>query len=201
MKSKVNARTLGQLLLSLAGLLALNWIDIHAVEIHYNTSIHEFVAEFDVTGYAVLNVFLCLVTSYFLSCLFSWSKSTWSLMYAFYVLLLCTCVPNLIAANSAVYLSMHFTRSAKLFNTILMVKNSIKLLAFLLLAGGIWMRYKDRHSMVTTTLLLSSIVISGVLYEFSTFAYAWYFYLGLFGLVPIFYLTMRQNELRIPKDR
>ena len=90
---------------------------------------------------------------------------------------------------------------AKLFNTILMVKNSIKLLAFLLLAGGIWMRYKDRHSMVTTTLLLSSIVISGVLYEFSTFAYAWYFYLGLFGLVPIFYLTMRQNELRIPKDR
>ena len=60
MKSKVNSRTLGQLLLSLAGLLALNWIDIHAVEIHYNTSIHEFVAEFDVTGYAVLNVFLCL---------------------------------------------------------------------------------------------------------------------------------------------
>ena len=41
MKSKVNARTLGQLLLSLAGLLALNWIDIHAVEIHYNTTIHE----------------------------------------------------------------------------------------------------------------------------------------------------------------
>lgn len=200
MTSKKNWRTVLQIVFSVLGICALNWIDLHAVDIHYDENLHEFIAQYDTTGYAIFNVVLCLITSYFLARLFSWSKSTWSLMFAFYMLLLCTCVPYLIAANSAMYLSMQFSRSASFFHSILLVKNGIKIIAFLLLAAGIWMRYKDRHSPITIGLLLLSTVISSVLYEFSTFAYAWYFYLGLFGMIPIFYLALRQNQLKIPRD-
>ncbi len=190
-----------QLLISAAGILILSWIDLNAVAIHYNETINEFVAEYDTTGFAILNVVLCLFTSYFLARLLSWSKSTWSLMFVIYTLMLCAFVPKLIAITSAVYLSLHFMSSARLFGSVLAVRTVIIVIAFILLIAGIVMRCRDRHSPVTMTLLSLSTIISCIMYEFSTFAYAWYFYLGLLGMLPIFWLAMRQNHLKIPRDK
>ena len=122
-----------QLLISAAGILILSWIDLNAVAIHYNETINEFVAEYDTTGFAILNVVLCLFTSYFLARLLSWSKSTWSLMFVIYTLMLCAFVPKLIAINSAVYLSLHFMSSARLFGSVLAVRTVIIVIAFILL--------------------------------------------------------------------
>lgn len=183
------------------GLFTLSWIDFYSTTIYFSEKLNQFVAIHEQTWYPVINVLICLVTSYFLGKIFSFSKNTWPLVFDFYLLLLCVCVPNLIASNSAVYLSLSFTRSAKFFELIMLIKNYIKGIAFVILLAAIFFRKKNRHSATTITLLFIVAIVCAILYEFETFAYAWYFYFGLLGIVPIIYLAMRQNELKIPREK
>ncbi|WP_281522218.1 hypothetical protein [Dubosiella newyorkensis] len=196
---KKQIKTGVEILISILGLLALYWIDLYAIKIQFSEHLNKFVTVHDEVWFPILNVLVCLMTSYFLGRLFSWSKNTWGLVLVFYLFLLCACVPNLIVANSAVYLSVSFMRSARFFQTILQIKSVIKAISLCLLVVGILLRKQNRHSRYTIGFLFASAILSSILYEFSTFAYAWYFYLGILGILPILYLAMRQNELRIPR--
>ena len=129
--------------------------------------------------------------------IFSFSKCTWQLVLTFYALLMSIFVPSVLSENSAIYLSIQVTRTARFFWEVMSVRVFFRIVSGIFLAFGIYFRYKNRHSNITLFFLTISFVLSAIIYELTTFTDASYFYLGLFGLTPVLALAMHQNLSRV----
>ena len=146
---------------------------------------------------SLFNILVCLVTSYFLGNIFSFSKCTWQLVLTFYALLMSIFVPSVLSENSALYLSLHVTKTANFFSDVMNVRVMFRVISGALLFLGIYFRFKNRHSITTLAFLTCSFVISAIIYELTTFTDALYFYMGVFGMAPILFLAMHQNQSKV----
>ena len=182
MKQKLKFNIFLQILLTIVGILFLTWANANYVD-NFKTSL--------------LNIFVCLLTSYFLGNIFSFSKCTWQLVLVFYALLMSIFVPSVLSENSAIYLSVHMTKTARFFWQIMNVRIFFRVVSGFFVTFGVYFRYKNRHSITTLALLTVSFIISAIIYELTTFTDAMYFYLGIVGLLPILFLAMHQNQSRI----
>ena len=182
MKQKLKFTIFLQCILSIVGLLFLTWVNAHYVDL-FKTSL--------------LNIAMCLLTSYLLGNIFSFSKCTWQLVLVFYALLMSIFVPAVLSANSAIYLSVQMTKTARFFWQVMNVRIFFRVVSGFFLFFGVYFRYKNRHSITTFTLLTVSFLISAIIYELTTFTDAMYFYLGILGLFPILFLAMHQNQSKV----
>ena len=146
---------------------------------------------------ALFNISVCLLTSYFLGHIFSFSKCTWQLVLVFYALLMSIFVPSVLSEASAIYLSVQMTKTANFFWDIMNVRVFFRVISGIFLAFGIYFRFKNRHSNTTMICLTLSFIVSAIIYELTTFTDAGYFYTGILGLFPILFLAMHQNLSRV----
>ena len=182
MKQKLKFSIFLQCILSIAGIWTLTIANANYV---------------DTFKMSLFNISLCLLTSYFLGNIFSFSKCAWQLVLMFYALLMSIFVPTVLSEGSAMYLSMQMTKTANFFQAIMNVRVFFRIISGIFLAFGIYFRFKNRHSNTTLIFLTLSFVVSAIIYELTTFTDAGYFYLGLLGLFPILFLAMHQNQSKV----
>ena len=182
MKQKLSFSIFLQCILVILGILFLTWANAHYI---------------DSIQMSLFNIFICLLTSYFLGNITSFSKCTWQLVLTFFALLMSIFVPSILSESSALYLSLHVTKTAQFFYAVMDIRIVCRVISGVLLALGVYFRYINRHSITTLALLTASFVISALIYELTTFTDAMYFYLGLTGLIPILFLAMHQNQSKV----
>ena len=199
LRKKFTFKNLLRCLVAIIGLVFLTWLNSKVMLIHFDTTLQKFVATHPglYIWLGITNIVVCLFTSNLLGTIFSTSRCTWPLVLVFYFLLMCIFVPSMLSQNSAIYLSLNITRTTKFFSAIMGIKNIFRYLSGILLACGVYFRYKNRHSNTTLILLSLSAILSFIIYELTTFVDARYFYSGLLGLIPILWLAMLQNKAKI----